>query len=272
MPTPAQKPTTGWRQSIELLRQLTIREIAESVKGSALGVLWLLFNPLLSMALYVIVFGVLFGGRFGKVPDESSIAYAVGVYIGLTVVSLVNDTIGKATTNLQRQANLIRKVVFPLELLPVVQTADAAFRFGVNALLWLAMGAAFGTVLSPGVLLLPVILLPLVALALGLAALFSAVSVYLRDIQQVTHVLTQIVFWSSGVFYSSAKVMEVPQLWAFLKWNPVLLAVENIRAVTLWGLPPDYFQIGYLYAVGALVLAAGLLVFTRLKGGFADYL
>lgn len=268
----SQDRPSRWTNSYELLHQLVIREISESVKGSALGILWLVFNPLLSMGLYVVVFGVLFGGKFGRVENESSLSYAIGIYVGLSMVNLINETINKGTNNLHRHGNLIKKVVFPLELLPVVQVTGTSFKLGVNASLWLVMGLFFGSVLRPETLYLPLIFLPMVGIALGLSALVSALSVYFRDIQQITNVVSQIVFWSSGVFYSSERVQEVPQIWAFLKWNPVLISIENIREIILWGLPPSLNEILYLYAVAAFMLTVGFFVFVRLRSGFSDFL
>lgn len=274
--TNAPPPNAGapfpWAQTRELLRQLTVREVAETVKGSALGLVWLVLNPLLMMGLYVIVFGVLFGGSFDHVENESPLAFAAGVYIGLSTVALVNETLAKSTSTLTRNANLVKRVVFPLALLPAVQVLGSGFKFAVNAVLWLVFSAVVGGVFGAYILLLPVILLPFFALTLGLALFFSALSVYFRDIQQVTGVFTQIIFWSSGVFFSSVRVMEHPPLWSVLKWNPFFLTIENIRAVTLWGLPPNTAHLAYLYAVGALALALGAFVFSRLKAGFADFL
>jgi lipopolysaccharide transport system permease protein len=272
MSSPHANTASRWTHASELLRQLTVREVSESIKGSALGVLWLVFNPLLSMALYLVVFGMLFGGSFGQVENESSISYAIGIYIGLSMVNLINETVAKATNNLHRHGNLIKKVVFPLELLPVVQVLGTAFKVGVNACLWLIMGLFFGTVLHWDIFYLPLIFLPMLGIALGISAGISALSVYFRDIQQLTNVLSQIVFWSSGVFYSSHKVMAVPQIWAVLKWNPVLLATENIRAIVLWGIPPNLTQIAYLYLVATFCLAIGFILFVRLKSGFSDFL
>ncbi|NDV62229.1 ABC transporter permease [Puniceicoccales bacterium CK1056] len=261
-----------WTNVGELLRQLTVREVAETIKGSALGILWLVFNPILSMCLYLVVFGVLFGGSFGQVENESSISYAIGIYIGLSMVNLVNETIAKSTNNLLRNRNLIKKVVFPLEILPIVQVLGTAFKVAINACLWIIMGLFFGSVLSWEILYMPVIFLPMMGLALGLSAMISALSVYFRDLQQLTNVMSQIVFWSSGVFYSSIKVMEFPQIWTFLKWNPVLLATENLRAIVLWGIAPDLVQIAYLYGFSALFLVGGFFLFARLKSGFPDFL
>lgn len=272
MSNPFQSKSGQSARHWELLQQLAGREISESVRGSALGAAWLVLGPLLSLGLYVVVFGVLFGGKFGQVENETSLGFAIGVYIGLSVVNLINESIGKATGNLFKHTNLIKKVVFPLPILPVVQVAGTGFKLAVNTVLWVAMGFVFGTVLSWEILYLPLIFLPVLAIALGLAALISALSVYIRDIQQVTTLLSQVVFWSSGVFYSSIRVKEVPELWAILKWNPVLLAVENLRNIVLWGLPPDFLQLGYIYLVGIITMAGGFFVFYRLKPGFSDFL
>lgn len=256
----------------ELLRQLVQREIVENIKGSALGVLWLILNPLMMMMLYVVVFGVLFGGSFGKVENESPLAFAVGVYIGLTVVALINETITKSTNTISKSSNLVKKVVFPLQILPLVQVCASTFKFGVNGTLWIAAAILVGSALGPQILLLPLILTPLFMIATGIAFLVSSLSVYFRDIQHLTQFFSQIIFWSSGVFFSSVRVMEHPPLWAVLKWNPIFLTIENVRAVALWGITPNLAQLVYLYLIGVFLFLAGSFVFSRLKAGFADFL
>lgn len=263
---------TGRDNAFELYRQLLLREIVESVRGSLMGFLWLVVNPLLNMGLYVVVFGILFRGNFGRGEDESSITYGIGVYVGLTIVNLINDTIGKSTYYLHQNSNLIKRVAFPLNLLPVVQTSAVAFTLGVNCCLWLVFAFLTGTAWFHGMVLLPLILLPVLLIALGLSALISAMSVYLRDIQQLVSFITQIVFWSSGVFFSVGNVLEHPLLWTILKWNPVLLAIENIRNVVLWQQLPYWNQLLYLYLVAGACLFVGFFSFNRLKGGFSDFL
>ncbi|MGA1205972.1 MAG: ABC transporter permease [Opitutales bacterium] len=268
---PSNNPSRFSRNK-ELLKQLTVRNISESIRGSVLGVLWLIFNPLLNMLLYVTVFGILFGGKFGNIENENSINYAIGVYIGLTMVNLINDTLSRSTHNLSVHSNLIRKVVFPVQLLPISQVLGSSFKYLVNAVLWLAVGLFYGSVLRWEILYLPLIILPMVVMSMGLAFLIGAVSVYFRDTQQLTSVLTQLVFWSSGVFFSAHKVMQAPEVWSVLKWNPVLLAIENIRALALWGHAPSWNQVAFLYAAGLFSLGIGLFVFSRLRSGFADFL
>lgn len=252
--------------------QLAQREIMESIKGSTLGALWLVLSPLLMMLLYVIVFGVLFGGSFGRIDNESSLAFAIGVFIGLTSVGFINEAIGKAPTLLLRNRNLVKKVIFPIALLPGVQLAGSGFGLLVNTTLFLLMAFLYGGQVSWLMLWLPVMLLPLLLLATGVVYVVSSIAVFFRDMQQVTPVLAQIVFWTSGVFFGAARVMEYPPLWAVLRWNPVLQINENLRSVLLWHASPDWVAWAYSMAVALSFTAFGIFLFKRLSSRFADFL
>ena len=109
-------------------------------------------------------------------------------------------------------------------------------------------------------------------MSLGIGWMISCLSVYFRDIQHLVPVLTQIVFWSSGVFYSTQRVMEYPAIWNILKWNPVLLAIENTRHVVLWHQPVHHNQLIFLWILGITLSLLGWFLFNRLKGGFAEML
>lgn len=253
-------------------KQLVLREVMESIRGSSLGVLWLVLNPLLMMMLYVIVFGVLFGGSFGRVDNESSLSFAIGVFIGLTVVGFMNDSIGKAPMLLLRNRNLVKKVVFPVALLPLVQLAGSSFSLLVNTGLFVLMALFYGGGASLYALLLPLMIMPLLLLAVGCVYLFSAVAVFFRDLQQITPVLTQIIFWTGGVFFGAARVMEYPPLWAVLKWNPVLRSNENIRSVILWNVAPDWSGWLFSFAIALAFTGFAIFLYQRLSERFSDFL
>ncbi len=257
---------------LSLLWQLFIREITEATKGSALGFIWIVLGPLLSMGLYVVVFGVLFEGSFDKGPMETSIHYALGVYIGLTGVNLMNDTLARSPVLISTKVNFVKRIIFPLPLLPVVQVGGTAFKWLVNIGLWLLFSLLLKTLTLDSLIWLPLILLPMLLMAFGIAWILSAVSVYFRDVAHLVPVLTQIIFWSSGVFYSTQRVMEYPPIWNFLRWNPVLLGIENTRQVVLWKEPASIDQLLFLWASGLAVALFGYLVFHRLKNGFSEML
>lgn len=265
----------GWRMTSGVraaFRQLVVREVMESIRGSSLGAAWLVLNPLLMMLLYVIVFGVLFGGSFGQVENETSIAFAIGVFIGLTGVGFINESIGKAPMLLLRNRNLVKKVVFPVSLLPAVQLAGSSLALLVNTVLFLVMALVYGGGPSIYMLWLPVMLLPLLLLAVACVYLLSAIAVFFRDLQQITPVLAQIIFWTGGVFFGAAKVMEYPALWAFLQWNPVLRINENLRAVLLWQSHPDWAGWSFSMIFVILFTVFGVFAYRRLSERFADFL
>jgi len=252
-----------------LIGKLVAREISETTKGSGLGFAWLLLGPLLSMTLYVIVFGVLFGGRFTDSAGETSLQFALGVYVGLTFVNLINESVGKAPFLIIGKINFVKRIVFPLQFLPLVQVTGTTFKMLVNILLWIGFALAIDTA-TGSLFLLPVLLLPVILLALGLTWGISALGVYFRDIQQLVPVLTQIVFWSSGVFYGANRVMEVPAIWSVLKWNPVFLAVENARNLIIWNTAMNWGAVLYLYGTGIGVAVLGFTLFMRTKSGFSE--
>ncbi|MEX0322236.1 MAG: ABC transporter permease [Puniceicoccaceae bacterium] len=265
-------PITPSHPVLSLLWQLCIREITEATKGSALGLLWIVLGPLLSMGLYVVVFGVLFEGSFDKGPMETSIHYALGVYIGLTSVNVMNDTLGRSPVLIPSKVNFVKRVIFPLPLLPIVQVAGSSFKWLVNIGLWLLFSFLLQSLTVNSLLWLPLILLPMLLYALGIAWLVSSVSVYFRDVAHLVPVLTQIIFWSSGVFYSTQRVMEYPAIWNILRWNPFLLSIENTRQVVLWNEPANMDQLAFLWISGLAVSVLGYIVFHRLKNGFSEML
>jgi lipopolysaccharide transport system permease protein len=269
---PASLIRTLWRHR-ELFRQLCRREISDRTKGSLLGLLWLVLNPLLLLALYTFVFGVLFSGRFGVRADETGLQFAVGVYIGLTIVGLINETIGSAPFMIVGRSNLVKKVVMPIELLPLSRFASIFIKLLINSVLWIICA----TLVSSGtwslkLLWLPVLLLPACLLALGIAWALSAACVYLRDLEHLTASLAQVVFWTGGVFFSLARVAEFPVLAAILRWNPVLQINEGLRSALLWERDPGLFSLLHSYLSGIVCCWVGLAIFMRLKGRFVDNL
>ena len=257
----------------ELLWQFLTRNVKARHRGSVLGALWLLANPLLMLGLYVFAFGVVFGGRFTDSADESTLDYALGVFLGLNVLGLVSGVIGGSPGVIVGQPNFVKKVVFPLEILP----AAMAGALGFDLLIGLGLCLAGIVFLGPGLTLLafwiPVIVFPVFLIALGLAWFFSALGVFIRDVGQLGSFLGLALLYSSGVFYSADKAREAaPGIWFFLKWNPLIHVIECLRGVTLWEQEVNFLHLSYAWGVGVLVFAVGAYVFQALRSGFADVL
>jgi len=257
----------------DLLWQFLVRNVKARHRGSVLGAFWLLANPLLMLGLYVFAFGVVFGGRFTDSPSESTLDYALGVFLGLNVLGLISGIIGSSPSIIVSQPNFVKKVVFPLEILPAATMGALAYDLLISFGLCLIGVLLVGPGLSLSCLYAPIIIFPVLMIALGLAWFFSALGVFIRDVTQMGSFLGLALLYASGVFYSAAKAESTaPAIWTFLQWNPLLRIIDSLRQVILWGGQPDWFGVGYAWIFGSLVLLFGAWFFNRLRPAFADVL
>lgn len=264
--------TSAWRHFLnrrDLLWQFTLRAIEMKHRGSHLGMLWAVLTPLLMLALYGTVFGVFFRSRFNVLPDETGVDFALGVFLGLILFHVLAETLAMAPTLIAGNSNLVKKVVFPLEILPLAQLGAFWFNFLISLALLLGGIAVAGRgVTLHGLLWLPVIVLPHLLLTIGLGWFLAAFGVFFRDAQQVIQFVTQIILYASAVFYSTAAIP--PAAWAVLKWNPLLHTVTLARDALLWNLPVNLPRLAYAYAAGLAVFALGGWFFRRMQPAFAD--
>jgi lipopolysaccharide transport system permease protein len=261
-----------WRHR-SLMWQFALRYVHVRHKGSYLGIFWQVLTPLLMLALYTFVFGVLLHGHFGVVENETSADYALGIFLGFTLYGLVADCMGAAPNVVFDNSNLVKKVLFPVEVLPASMALSMFYSFLVSMGLFIVGDIFFGPTPTWHALWFPVILLPLFILAVGLAWLIGALGVYFRDIQNFMQFLTTALFYVSGIFFSASSAgagTKARVALEVLRWNPIFLAIDLSRDVTLWGRAPDFGEMAYLYGVCIAVCVSGYALFMRLKAGFAD--
>ena len=257
----------------ELFWQFLSRNVKARHRGSVLGAIWLVANPLLMLSLYVFAFGVVFGGRFTDSPDESTLDYALGVFLGLNVLGLVSGVIGGAPGVIVGQPNFVKKVVFPLEILPAAMAGALAYDLLIGLGLCLIGISSLGPGLTLSAYWIPVIVAPVFFIALGLSWFFSALGVFIRDIGQLGGFLGLGLLYASGVFYSADKAREAaPGIWVFLKWNPLIHVIDSLRQVCLWGGEPSFLALAYVWVFGVIILLIGAWFFHRLRPAFADVL
>ena len=267
------KPFVSLYTRRELLWQFLVRNVKARHRGSILGAFWLVANPLLMLGLYVFAFGVIFGGRFTDSPDESTIDYALGVFLGLTVLGLVSGIIGGSPNIIVSQPNFVKKVVFPLEILPAATMLAMAYDLLISFALCIGGVLMFGPGLAITSFYAPIILFPVFLISLGLAWFFSALGVFIRDVGQIGSFLGLALLYSSGVFYSADKAeATAPAIWNFLQWNPFLQIIDSLRQVLLWGGEPNWTGVVYAWIFGIGVLIFGAWFFERLRPAFADVL
>ncbi len=257
----------------ELLWQFTLRNVELRHKGSHLGLIWSFLSPLLMLAIYVLVFGYIFGGHFGVLPNETRMDYGLGIFFGLTLFHFVAEVLGISPSIIVGNPNFVKKVIFPLEILPASHVLGAVFHMLISLALLVVGIVTLGPGLTLNALWLPVILLPVILLMLGLSWFFSALGVFFRDVSQLMQFFTMALMFSSAVFYPAAKIIaNSPAGWAILRFNPILLAIELARDAALWSRPVNTHHLTYLYAVSFVACYLGHLAFRKMKPAFADVL
>lgn len=258
-----------WRHR-SLIVQLARRDVVGRYRGSALGLLWSLFHPVLMLVVYTFVFSVIFKARWGEGGGESKVEFAIILFTGLVVFSLFSECMNRAPSLVVNNVNYVKRVVFPLEILPVVAFLSALFHFAVSLAVLLVFVLGVQHALHWTVLLLPLVMLPLVLLTLGLSWMLASLGVYLRDVGPSVGVVIAVLMFMSPIFYPVSAVPEEFRPW--LRLNPLTPVIEQAREVAIFGRAPDWWTIAKMTFVGALVAWMGLAWFQRTRAGFADVL
>lgn len=267
-------PQTLWQaarclgQHRYLVYQLTLRDIAARYRGSAAGLLWLLLIPLIMLAVYTYMFGMVFKSRWPGAASEDQFQFALLAFGGLIVHMLFADCLARAPTLIVGQPNLVKKVVFPLELLSWSALGTALFHFAVNLAVLVAFALLLNGRVPLTVLWVPPLLLAAVPLLVGLMWFLSSLGVFLRDTAQAVGPLMTILMFTAPIFYPIEAVPAAVQPWLYL--NPLTIIVQELRAVTIFGRAPDWSGIGLYLAAGLVVAAFGHLWFRRTRAAFAD--
>ena len=257
-----------WKQR-DLIHQFTLRELHLRHKGSRLGHFWALLSPLTMLVLYLFVFGFIMGGKFGVVPNETTYDFALALFLGLSMFHMILETMGAAPLLIVSQPNYVKKVVFPLEIIPLAHVASSCYHCLLSLGLLLIAGLFSPLGLNWSALyIVPLLLLPMAMISLGLSWALSALGVFVRDIAQLAPFMSQVLMFASGVFYSPARIPA--NIWAVLRFNPLLHIVEEARNVLLWHHSANWNVIALLYLFSLLSMGAGYLLFSRLRPFFAE--
>lgn len=255
----------------QLIARMTRREVLGRYKGSALGLAWSFFNPLLMLTVYTFVFSEIFRTRWaGGGGGGGKTEFAIMLFAGLIVLNLFVEVINRAPGLILSNVNYVKKVVFPLEILPVVALGAALFHCLISLGVLLMAYVVFNGALNWTAVFVPLVLLPLVVLTLGLSWLLASVGVFLRDVGQTVGIITTIMMFLSPVFYPLAAVPGEFQ--ALILVNPLTFIIEQARGVLILGELPDWAGLG-LYTLAATAIAwAGFAWFQKTRRGFADVL
>lgn len=257
-----------WRHR-DLIVRLTRQEVAQRYRGSYLGIVWSFITPILMLAVYAFVFSIVFQARWGEAggPPRTG-EFALTLFAGLIPFGVFAEVVNRAPQIILSMPNYVKKVVFPLEILPVVAVGSAVVQSLISTGILLAASLVFFKSVSPFVLLLPLAYVPLVFLTLGLGWFLASLGVYVRDIGQAIGVATQVLFFLSPIFYP---VSAVPEHLRFILYaNPMTMILTGFRRTLLWGAAPDWAVWTALTLGTAMIALLGYAWFMQTKKGFAD--
>ena len=254
----------------ELIQQLTKSEIIGRYKGSVIGIFWSLLNPMLLLALYTVVFSGVFKARWGTDEVQSKAQFAMVLFVGMIVHSLFSETLVRAPHLIMANVSYVKKIVFPLEILPVIAMGTAVFHALMSTLVLTSAVALLNGSIHWTMVLLPLILLPLVVLSLGLTWALASIGVFLRDIAHTINFAMTVLLFASPVFYPTSALPAYVQPWVML--NPLTFIIEQARAVIIYGELPNI--VGWLlYSLVSLIVCwLGYIWFQKTRRGFSNVL
>lgn len=249
-----------------LLRSLVIRDIESRYRGTLLGFMWAIVYPLMMLSVYAFVFAGVFKARWGGSGDMKD--FVLMLYCGLIVHAIVSETLSRSPSAILLNPSYVKKVVFPLELLPISHLASALFNAVIGLLLLCVFLLVQHHAIPYSAAYVPLVLLPLLLLTAGLAWLLAALGVFFRDIGQMIGVAMSVLMFLSPVFYPTSVVPAMAQQLLYL--NPLTFPMEELRAVLILGQQPDWWHWAVYFGVAMVVALSGMWLFQKARPAFAD--
>jgi len=228
---------------------------------------WSFVTPLVMLGVYTFVFGIVFGARWGA-SDAGGVHFALTLFCGLIVYRVFSDCISQAPRLMVGHRNYVKKVIFPLEILPVAALGSALINAAMSFCILVPLVLAFLPGWPVTIIFLPLALLPLCCLSLGLSWFLSSLGVFVRDVTDIVAVLLQALFFMSGVFFP---ISRVPEKWQIImKLNPLVHILEAARSTVVWGTLPDLRWWLATTLLSFLVMQLGYAWFMKTRRAFAD--
>ena len=246
----------------ELLKTSIKKDIRGKYKSSILGVIWSFLNPLLQLAVYAIVFPLIMKSN---IPN-----YTVFVCCGLIPWTFFSTAISRTSFVMIENANIIKKVYFPREILPISIVTSEMVNFIISTVIILAFVMAYGIGFSWYIVFYPVILIIQYILLIGISLLVSSITVYIRDLQHFIGILLQLLFYATPIVYGLDIIPESFR-W-ILKINPMSYIIDGYRSIFYYQRMPDFAGLGIVFAISLILCIIGYLVFNKLQKRFAEEL
>lgn len=259
-----------WRNR-QLIVQMIKREVVGRYQGSAMGLAWSFLNPVFMLVVFTFVFSEIFKSRWvGTGGDDSKTQFAMVLFVGMIVLSLFSEVLNRAPGLILANVNYVKKVIFPIEILPVIAMGAALFHGLISLGVLLLAFVLFNGYLNWTAIFIPLVLMPLVILSTGVAWMLASLGVFLRDVGQTIAIITSVLMFLSPVTYPVTAVPE--RFRPLIMANPLTFIIEQAREVLIWGHLPDWIGLGTYTLVASTTAWAGYAWFQKTRKGFADVL
>lgn len=246
----------------ELLKNNVKKEIRGRYKKSVLGVLWTFLNPLLQLAVYAFIFPLIL-----KTTQEY---YVIFVCVGLIPWTFFTTTISQSTWAVIGNGNIVKKVYFPREILPISVVTSAMVNFVISTIIIIAFCLIYGLGLTKYILFYPIILIIQYILQLGISFILSAITVYFRDLEHFVQIALMLLFYATPIVYSGN---SIPDAFKFIiKYNPMAHIIEGYRDIFYNQVKPDIYSLGIVFLISIVICIIGYVVFKKLQRRFAEEL
>lgn len=256
----------------QLISQMTKREVVGRYRGSVMGLLWSFLNPIFMLAVYTFFFSVVFKARWGVVDgvEESKTQFAVVLFVGMIVHGLFAEVLNRSPSLITSNVNYVKKVIFPLETLSVVNLGAALFHSIISLFVLLLAFVMFNHYLHWTIVFIPLVLLPLMIISLGFSWMLASLGVFLRDVGQTIGLFTTVLMFLSPVFFP---ITAMPERYRpIIMANPLTFIIEQAREVLIWGHTPDWQGIAIYTVIATMIAWLGFIWFQKTRKGFADVL
>lgn len=265
------KPVAAIIAHRDLIMRFTSRQLQGQYRGTQLGVVWNALSPLLLLAAYTLVFSTILNVRLSGRENEGPLDYAILLFVGLMVFQAFSQPISQAPTLVTSKPNLVKKVVFPLEILPVTTMLAALASSGVGLGIVMIVHLVRGGSIGWWALAFPLVLVPIILITVGVGWMLGSLGVFIRDLQPLVGTIVQrLLFFLTPIFYSLENIPE--SFRPLMHLNPLTGVVDGARNTLIFDRPPDWVPLGIWFVASLVIWQVGYVVFAKGRRGFADVL
>lgn len=230
--------------------------------------IWSFVTPLMMLAVFSFVFSVIFKAKWGVSADEGKFQFAMTMFCGMTVFNIFGECVSRAPSLILQYPNYVKKVVFPLEILPVAALGSSLINGALSLAILIPAVLLFSPTWPVTIYLFPLVLVPICALSLGFGWFLASMGVFVRDIAQPVGVIVQMLFFISGIFFPPSAIPE--DIRPLVELNPMVSILEDARRTLMWGQYPDWTSLAVVTILSLIVMYLGYSWFMRTKRAFAD--